>query len=273
MHGTTAGARRADTRRAEDGRRAPRGGGRAGSALRPGRGRRGGDLDPRGLQPLRIEGGPPRRRARAGGVRLSLQRDREARRDGRSGRRPRRRRRRRVPPARAGAPRAVPHRLPARRARRWTAGRSSSPAARRRGSSSSRRSNDSSRLGLLGDKTVPEAAVEFIAMLEGLGNAELRGAVLRLLPEGNEERAWRNGLTTLVRGFAAASEPESPSKGGGDPQARSVAGNDEGPARAGPSVVPPARRLVTSSRPCRPCRACRRRPMPSRGPRRRSPRS
>jgi len=57
--------------------------------------------------------------------------------------------------------------------------------------------------GLLGDKPVPEAAVEFIAMLEGLGNAELRGAVLRLLPEGDEERAWRNALATLVRGFAA----------------------------------------------------------------------
>ena len=59
--------------------------------------------------------------------------------------------------------------------------------------------------GLLGDKPVPEAAVEFIAMLEGLANAELRGAVLRLLPEGDEERAWRNALTTLVRGFAASS--------------------------------------------------------------------
>lgn len=57
--------------------------------------------------------------------------------------------------------------------------------------------------GLLGDKPIPEAAVEFIAMLEGLANAELRGAVLRLLPEGDEERAWRNALATLVRGFAA----------------------------------------------------------------------
>ena len=58
--------------------------------------------------------------------------------------------------------------------------------------------------GLLGRKPVPDAAVEFISMMEGLGNAELRGAVLRLLPEGNEEEAWRNGLTTLVRGFAAS---------------------------------------------------------------------
>ncbi len=58
--------------------------------------------------------------------------------------------------------------------------------------------------GLLGDKTPQEAAVELIAMMEGLGNAELRGAVLRLLPEGNEEDTWRNALTTLVRGFSAA---------------------------------------------------------------------
>ena len=57
--------------------------------------------------------------------------------------------------------------------------------------------------GLLGGKPVPEAALEFNAMMEGLGNAELRGAVLRLLPEGNEEQAWRTALATLVRGFAS----------------------------------------------------------------------
>jgi len=58
--------------------------------------------------------------------------------------------------------------------------------------------------GLLGAKRPADAAVEFIAMLEGLGNAELRGAVLRLLPEGNEAETWRNALETLVRGFASA---------------------------------------------------------------------
>jgi AcrR family transcriptional regulator len=56
--------------------------------------------------------------------------------------------------------------------------------------------------GLLGGKPPPEAAVEFIAMMDGLGSAELRGAVLRLLPEGDEEQAWRNALATVVRGFA-----------------------------------------------------------------------
>ena len=58
--------------------------------------------------------------------------------------------------------------------------------------------------GLLAEKTAPEAAVELIALMEGLGNAELRGAVLRLLPEGNEEETWRNALATLLRGFATA---------------------------------------------------------------------
>ena len=58
--------------------------------------------------------------------------------------------------------------------------------------------------GLLGDKPVSEAAVEFNAMLEGLANAELRGAVLRLLPEGAEEDAWRSALTTVILGFAGS---------------------------------------------------------------------
>lgn len=55
--------------------------------------------------------------------------------------------------------------------------------------------------GQLGSKTAAEAAVELIAMMDGLGSAELRGAVLRLLPEGSEEQAWRNALATVVRGW------------------------------------------------------------------------
>jgi AcrR family transcriptional regulator len=58
--------------------------------------------------------------------------------------------------------------------------------------------------GLLGTKTVLEAAVEFNAMLEGLANAELRGSTLPILPAGTEERTWRDALTTVVRGFAAS---------------------------------------------------------------------
>jgi AcrR family transcriptional regulator len=57
--------------------------------------------------------------------------------------------------------------------------------------------------GLLGQKSVQEAAMEFNAMLEGLANAELRGAILRVLPEGDEENAWREALGTVIRGFAA----------------------------------------------------------------------
>lgn len=56
---------------------------------------------------------------------------------------------------------------------------------------------------LLGDKSVFEAAVEFNAMLEGLANAELRGTVFRTLPAGEEERAWREALVTVIRGFRA----------------------------------------------------------------------
>jgi AcrR family transcriptional regulator len=57
--------------------------------------------------------------------------------------------------------------------------------------------------GLLGHKSIQEAAVEFDAMLEGLANAELRGAILPNLPPGGEEAAWRAALTTVIRGFSA----------------------------------------------------------------------
>jgi AcrR family transcriptional regulator len=55
--------------------------------------------------------------------------------------------------------------------------------------------------GLLGDKPVEEAVIEFQAMCEGLGNFELRGATIGLLPAGREEQAWRAAFTSLVRGF------------------------------------------------------------------------
>lgn len=56
--------------------------------------------------------------------------------------------------------------------------------------------------GLLGGKPVLDAAVAFNAMMEGLGNAELRGAILRVLPASQEEAAWRSALHTVIRGFA-----------------------------------------------------------------------
>ena len=63
------------------------------------------------------------------------------------------------------------------------------------------------RAGMLGRKSASEAAVEFNAMLEGLANAELRGAVFRNLPEGSEARAWHDALATVIRGFDAGTEP------------------------------------------------------------------
>ena len=55
--------------------------------------------------------------------------------------------------------------------------------------------------GMLREVTVEEAAIAFNATLEGLGNAELRGNVLRVLPEAGEEEAWRTTLQIVVRGF------------------------------------------------------------------------
>jgi AcrR family transcriptional regulator len=60
--------------------------------------------------------------------------------------------------------------------------------------------------GLLPRKTVPDAARELNAMWEGLANAELRGEVLRIMPRGQEARAWRDALRTVVRGFAAGGQ-------------------------------------------------------------------
>ena len=62
-------------------------------------------------------------------------------------------------------------------------------------------------VGLLGDKPVNDARVEFNAMLEGLANAELRGAVFPNLPAGHEDEAWRTALSTVVHGFMAPSDP------------------------------------------------------------------
>ena len=49
--------------------------------------------------------------------------------------------------------------------------------------------------GALGGRAVPDAAREFHALCEGVAGMELRS----LLPTGEEERIWRDALTTLVR--------------------------------------------------------------------------
>jgi AcrR family transcriptional regulator len=52
--------------------------------------------------------------------------------------------------------------------------------------------------GLLGNRTVREAAAAYHALCEGLATVELRGV---LLPAGKEERVWRDALSALVDGF------------------------------------------------------------------------
>jgi AcrR family transcriptional regulator len=53
--------------------------------------------------------------------------------------------------------------------------------------------------GLLGDRTVRDAAVEYHALCEGLASVELRGG---LIAAGTAERVWRDALSALVAGFA-----------------------------------------------------------------------
>jgi AcrR family transcriptional regulator len=55
------------------------------------------------------------------------------------------------------------------------------------------------RAGLLGGRAVPEAAMEFHALCEGLAALELRG----MLTRGEELRIWRDALGALVAGLAA----------------------------------------------------------------------
>ena len=52
--------------------------------------------------------------------------------------------------------------------------------------------------GMLGRRTVRDAACEFHALCEGLAAVELRSQ----MTPGQEERIWRDALTALVAGFA-----------------------------------------------------------------------
>jgi AcrR family transcriptional regulator len=58
--------------------------------------------------------------------------------------------------------------------------------------------------GLLEDVPLTDAVVAFQAMCEGLGNLELRGAIMRLLPAGREEEVWRSSLHAAVQGLTTA---------------------------------------------------------------------
>jgi hypothetical protein len=60
--------------------------------------------------------------------------------------------------------------------------------------------------GLLGSRSVREAACQFHALCEGLAAVELRG----LMTPGQEMRIWRDALTALVAGFAITERPSHP---------------------------------------------------------------
>ncbi len=70
--------------------------------------------------------------------------------------------------------------------------------------------------GGIPNRSVRDAAVEFNAVCEGLGNAELRGGTLRAIETGEGEKIWHDAFTTLTAGFAASvqsSSPRSPGSG------------------------------------------------------------
>ena len=58
------------------------------------------------------------------------------------------------------------------------------------------------RHGLLDERDISEAVCQFHALCEGLAALELRA----ILPRGQEERIWREGLTALISGFCATSK-------------------------------------------------------------------
>jgi len=57
--------------------------------------------------------------------------------------------------------------------------------------------------GLLGSRSVRDAACEFHALCEGLAAVELRGQ----MTSGEETRIWRDALTALVAGFGLTARP------------------------------------------------------------------
>jgi AcrR family transcriptional regulator len=64
--------------------------------------------------------------------------------------------------------------------------------------------------GLMDDRSVTEAAVEFNAMCEGLANAELRGGTLRREPGIDSETVWRDAFKTIVRGLRSPQPHQAP---------------------------------------------------------------
>lgn len=57
--------------------------------------------------------------------------------------------------------------------------------------------------GQLVGRTPEEATLQFQALCDGLGNFEIRGETLPMLPDGAAEDAWRAAFTTMIVGFSA----------------------------------------------------------------------
>jgi hypothetical protein len=57
--------------------------------------------------------------------------------------------------------------------------------------------------GLLGNKPLEQAVIEFQALCEGLGNLELRGRAMPMFAAAAENAAWRTAFLTLLRGMTA----------------------------------------------------------------------
>ena len=49
--------------------------------------------------------------------------------------------------------------------------------------------------------SVESATVTFQSSCEGLANLEMRRVIMRMLPEGAEEQAWRDSMTAVLRGL------------------------------------------------------------------------
>lgn len=60
--------------------------------------------------------------------------------------------------------------------------------------------------GQLKGVSVDQALIQFQALCEGLGNQELRGDTIRILPKGRESETWRAAFTSLVKGFSLLQE-------------------------------------------------------------------
>lgn len=84
--------------------------------------------------------------------------------------------------------------IPAELARRFR------PAAEAALANLERRITRLDEAGLLGGRSVYEAACQFHALCEGLATLELRGVAV---PQDDAERFWRSALAALVTGFAA----------------------------------------------------------------------